>query len=531
MLRLADVEQQDKCQPITKQLHSLEGPWYMINNPAQDYLIKCYGGGIVESITFSGSGAYRIRTSVLNSFKNGLFDIQNSNFHCTATNIHSCGSLSNETQLIRLRGSGDHAIIGTTFLFCGINPFHYIEDNRRLPDNWDPSLIYISGNSNNSFSEVKFRHEKTGSLQPFEIRPTRPIRLDEDCSLNLTKCNFYNSSCFTDGSLLHLGSTKDIFISLCTFEECYSEGGKGHGIYITNTNKCEVSIDKCEFIDCGKNNKGHVIRCEAPALILSNNNFTFTNTNCSGCVRCFGKGKYHFENNHFENAKMNSIPDGDAQYMAVGIHYDGNTISQDAENLTFNGNYFINIAGSNYGRCLSADIKEGKFIFLSKNTIENCPLGGFCVKIMQRKAIETFELNGWVFRNNYINDPYGGGAGIWIENEAVPNNAYTHNYTLIIKECNFENNTCGRKGGAFQMGYAGDEHKDKFVTRVEIQISSCYFINNTAHEEGGAIAIQTNYPLTITDCHQAIINKCLMQQLPTASLLEILVIILIVFIF
>lgn len=510
-IRTSDYRLQDgfpinECRSITHNKN--EDRWHqygsedVINN--DPYYIKCDNGG---KIVLSGGGISMVRTfkTDIDILPHGLIDVSNANFECFLNEIYASGAMSRRIQLIHFRGSGEHSIYGTSFRFCGIGTYEYVFENNITnpnqiePADWDPTLIFIEGNSNNIFTQVNFTHPKTGTPQGWVLRPVRCIKCISQCNINISNSNFYNATAFEHGAFLYLGTTGDSNISISNFQECFDRhADNNHAIYISTDNTGSVSIKSSIFRDCGKFKNGYVITSYNSKLAFEGNTVEFTDIeNCSRCVRCYKKGTFIFNNNNFTNIKPRT--DGHLGWVSSAIHYEPQDTNNEEEHFELSGNNFMKIEGTNQGRCVYAVIKEERITEVAKNFVSECPVGGFCIKFKFETAIYNLTMNGWEFRNNAGSDTHGGGTGIWIENPI--HDKSTDPFTLIIKSCVFDNNHCTKKGGALQFGNNGDENKDKFQMRIEIQLTDCTFRNNVAEEGGGALYVSTTYPLTISNCH------------------------------
>ncbi|OHT14546.1 hypothetical protein TRFO_15085 [Tritrichomonas foetus] len=183
------------CNPTGNYRNENAGWPYQARFPeGKDAWIACEGNG--SKLTLSGNRMNQIHNRNRQSI-NGLIYVNNADFDCSITEFYACAANCSKGLCITFEGSGTHSITGSRFNYCGMK--------------WtsDGSVIYIGGNSQNNFNDVKFDTTGNGNSNPqkWEIAPTRALRICNQSNLLYNQMHCYNHTSDTGGGFLKMETT------------------------------------------------------------------------------------------------------------------------------------------------------------------------------------------------------------------------------------------------------------------------------------------------------------------------------------
>ena len=265
-------------------------------------------------------------------------------------------------------------------------------------------------------------------------------------------------------------------ISNCRFINIVGRGGDGHIFNVNSQQKVELTLENCEFTDCGRSNNLALINMLQAECSVKFYDCNITFNNIDNACRVIDLKSYiaTFERCRFKQCGAN----------AIYLGYNNNLSPTPSEEVTFTfkNNY---VTGCNKGQFILAPMLKSK-ANIEGNEFDSITLDNSIMISITHDRSEI-EINRNTF-SNIKTSSTSGGVGINIINS-------NEECTIRYYKCIFNNNgALSSHGGALSFGYSNNNY-------ANIEIIECEFHGNEATGgHGGAVAIRTSKSVTIRDC-------------------------------
>ncbi|KAK8837679.1 hypothetical protein M9Y10_036214 [Tritrichomonas musculus] len=294
--------------------------------------------------------------------------------------------------------------------------------------------------------------------------------------------SYYHS---TAAMILSGSSNSDIhdihFYQCCTYDNSDFEA---FGVFITSQTN-SVRIYDCIFDRLGDRGANAAIYDYGHDTTIDNCQFINEGAAQTGAINVYSYGKHTIQN-CFSTYNWGDL--GTFQLLPQG--------EQISETLfTFKNITIDNVNGNNH-IALYCSFNSNTPVDFDNVTIRNIEKPNCLVQFDLADDITEFEIHGFNFLNNAVENNYMGGTGMWIQNSA-------RGCLLKFTDCLFDSNTAKYNGGEDTLSGCGGAFsigKNSDIMNAQIEIRNCKFIENHAKRHGGALRIETTYPVSIDSC-------------------------------